>query len=112
MVLDGCIPELDQLAEMFGQDEIDRQTREQLLQDATRQVDKLNENLHKSGQVYVKIMQKILDKGHDFVQSESERVSKILREKLSPIKKKDLEGKLNILQSFAKQLVQSSKVEL
>lgn len=45
-------------------------------------------------------MEKILEKGDEFTQLEYERVNKILNNKISNEKKKELGIRLNILQSF------------
>lgn len=45
-------------------------------------------------------MQKVLEKGDDFVQSEYERVKKVLNSKVSDEKKKELQKRINVLMSF------------
>lgn len=45
-------------------------------------------------------MEKILEKGDDFVKSETERVTKLRNSKVSADKKKELGVRLNILQTF------------
>lgn len=45
-------------------------------------------------------MEKILEKGDDFVQSEIDRVKKLLSGKVSDEKKKEMSTRLNILQTF------------
>lgn len=45
-------------------------------------------------------MEKILEKGDDFVKSETERVTKLHNSKVSADKKKELGVRLNILQTF------------
>lgn len=46
-------------------------------------------------------MQKIIEKGEGFVTTEKERVQKLLAGKLTPEKIKELNNKLNILESFS-----------
>lgn len=53
-----------------------------------------------SGKIYKAIMEKVLDKGDEFVSTEYERVKKLLSEKVSDKKKKELENRINILQTF------------
>lgn len=45
-------------------------------------------------------MQKIIDKGDEFVTTEDKRLKKLLLGKLSNEKKKELEIRLNIMQTF------------
>lgn len=54
-----------------------------------------------AAQVYVKTMERILEKGDVFIQTEQTRVENILKGKLSIDKKQSMEKKRNILQSFS-----------
>lgn len=53
-----------------------------------------------SGKIYKTVMQRIIDKGDEFVGTENKRVKKLLNGKVSNDKKKELENRLNILQTF------------
>ena len=53
-----------------------------------------------SADVYVKTMQKILEKGNAFVASELKRVDKLSKGKVSEKKKDQLKNRSNILMSF------------
>lgn len=57
-------------------------------------------------------MEKILEKGDDFIQSETARVNKLLDGKVSKEKKQILNFKVNILQSFKHALNEIKKEEL
>uniref|UniRef100_A0A1B0GL73 Endoplasmic reticulum resident protein 29 C-terminal domain-containing protein n=2 Tax=Lutzomyia longipalpis TaxID=7200 RepID=A0A1B0GL73_LUTLO len=50
--------------------------------------------------MYIAIMQRVLEKGEDFIESERERVKGLQGKKLSPSKKLLLEHRLNILAAF------------
>jgi hypothetical protein len=112
IVLNNCLPDYDRLAEQFVQSEGSSIEQKKVMQSAADQLTQLSEINRKSGQIYVKIMERMLDKGADFVQLEKERVTKILQGKLTTNKKKDLEGRLNILQSFSRPLAEQSKSDL
>lgn len=45
-------------------------------------------------------MEKVLEKGDDFIQSEVDRVKKLLSGKVSDEKKKQLGTRINVLQTF------------
>ena len=63
--------------------------------------------------VYVKAMQKIAEKGNEFVESEIARVEKLSEGKVSDTKKAQLKDRANILTSFLQYLEKgSSKEEL
>jgi len=55
----------------------------------------------KKAPIYVKAMQKVMEKGAGYIQTESERVKKIMAGKLTPEKKEELSDKLKILTVFA-----------
>lgn len=54
-------------------------------------------------------MEKIIEKGDDFVKTEQERVKKIMNSKVSEEKKNQLGIRINILQTF--QLYDKQKVK-
>lgn len=53
-----------------------------------------------SGKIYKTIMEKIIEKGDDFVKTEHDRIKKLLSEKISDEKKKNMAIRINILQTF------------
>lgn len=110
IVLDNCLPEFDELAEKFVNALPEKQ--KEMIQLASDQMTTLNPNDRKYAEIYFKIMQKMLEKRIDFPEQESGRLSKILQGKLSSTKKKDLESRLNILQSFIKKPFDDAKEEL
>lgn len=62
----------------------------------------LPEEQREAAKIYVKTMEKILEKGDVFVQTEETRVQGLLyRGKLSDQKKRSMEERRNILQSFS-----------
>lgn len=69
----------------------------------------LNEDKVKKAEIYIKIMHKVVSEGEKFIDKETERVTKLLDGKVSESKKKQLEQRINILKSFARQ---KSKDEL
>lgn len=61
----------------------------------------LPEKQRLAAKVYVKTMEKILEKGDVFVQTEQSRIEGLLKGKLSNEKKRSMEEKRNILHSFS-----------
>lgn len=57
-------------------------------------------------------MEKILEKGDEFINTEYERVKKILNGKVSEEKKKEIGIRINILQTFQLYDKQPTKEEL
>ena len=87
--------------------------RKEILRQAEEAWDKLvsGGQDRKSAEVYVKVMRKILEKGDDFLRSETERVDSLRKgAKITGDKKAEMERRLNILQSF--QPVETNKSEL
>ena len=97
--LPACLEEFDKLVtDFFKADSKDRQA---ILDKAQEAAESYTTALDKeSAQVYVKTMQKIMDKGSKFVQSERERVEKLKDGKVSDKKKEQLGRRINILTSF------------
>lgn len=106
----NCIEKFDKLAEELlrsdssGYAEI-IQRAEKVLAESTDEKDKAN------GDIYVKIMKKIQEKGVDYVDSEVSRVQKLLKDKITDKKKEQFKKRLDILTSF-QQSKQSGKEEL
>ncbi|XP_064459845.1 endoplasmic reticulum resident protein 29-like [Ornithodoros turicata] len=98
--LKHCLPKFDELAEKFMKEE-DKAAQEKILEEAkTLQSTLEKDSEKKSGDVYVKLMQRIVERGKAFVKSEAERVKNIREGKISSTKKEELQGRLNIISSF------------
>ncbi|CAK1541745.1 unnamed protein product [Leptosia nina] len=95
--LPGCIRELDMLAIEFMKS--DKKDRKHVLKKTEDTLKALTQN-ENTGKIYKIIMEKISEKGDDFVKTENERVKKLISGKLSDEKKRDMALRLNILQSF------------
>ncbi|KAJ8712758.1 hypothetical protein PYW08_008062 [Mythimna loreyi] len=95
--LPGCVKEFDKLAIQFMKGKKDERKK------VLKKTEELLKNMEKespSGKIYKTIMEKVLEKGDDFVQSEVDRVKKLLSGKVSDEKKKQLGTRINILQTF------------
>eukprot|EP00440_Ansanella_granifera_P027574 gb/GFBE01029953.1/.p1 GENE.gb/GFBE01029953.1/~~gb/GFBE01029953.1/.p1 ORF type:complete len:209 (+),score=74.86 gb/GFBE01029953.1/:1-627(+) len=92
----GTIEEFDELAKKF--------MKESFSDAVLAEAKKLAEGQFSSDRkaaIYVKIMEKIKEKGEDYVSSELKRVSKIAEGKVAPGKKAELEDKIKVLGVFA-----------
>lgn len=99
VVLESCIPELDSLAEKFVADL--KNEGKVIMKKAKDFVGKLVDDVRQNGEVYVKIMDKVIERGEMFLESERERVFNILKgAKISNAKKEQIQKRLNILASF------------
>lgn len=98
--LPGCVPELDQLAIEFIQPSTTEEERQKLIKKVETVITSLESKVSSSGKVYVIIMKKVIEKGSNFIKTEIERITKLKTGKVSAEKKKELELKLNILQTF------------
>jgi len=88
----GTIDELDQLAQKFIKEGADA-----VLEEARKVAEDIPD---KKAAIYIKIMQKIKEKGEGYVAAEVERVGKISGVSLAAEKKAELEEKLKILEIF------------
>lgn len=96
--LPGCVKELDVLAIKFMKSKKD--DRKKILKEFDDIQKKLPAKVMTSGKIYKTILERILDKGDEFVTTEYERVNKLLSGKITNEKKKELENRINILQTF------------
>lgn len=99
--LPGCIEKFDELAGEFIKIR-DKTRREELLKQANEMI-KVGLETPKStdyANVYVKLMEKIMEKGDEFVSKEIQRVENLRKTRVSADKKEGLQKRLNILQSF------------
>lgn len=53
-----------------------------------------------AGRIYIMLMKRIGQHGLAYVQTEAERINKLLSEKLSKAKRWELEGRQNVLKAF------------
>jgi len=99
--LPGCIEQFDKIAQEFIKGS-DKSKREELLKQAkdmaAKGFDSPKNTEHAN--IYLKLMEKILEKGDEFVQNEISRVENLQKTKISNDKKENLQKRLNILQSF------------
>ena len=104
MGLPSCLREFDQFSTNFIQ-EHDAKKRLEILDNANKALNliKTKED-RKSAKTYIKIMEKVLEKGNDFISHEAERVQKITKSKISKEKQTEMDMRLNILQSFKQEL--------
>lgn len=99
--LPGCLEKFDKLAKKFAEEKsIDG--KKKILREAEDLWDKAKGNQdHKSAEVYVKVMRKVIEKGDEFLTTESSRVENILKGKVNKDKKEEMQYRVNILQSFS-----------
>uniref|UniRef100_A0A1B6EPV7 Endoplasmic reticulum resident protein 29 n=1 Tax=Cuerna arida TaxID=1464854 RepID=A0A1B6EPV7_9HEMI len=96
----GCIQAFDELALKFIKEK-SIENKKKLLRNAEDLWDKAKGNQeHKSAEIYVKIMRKLLEKGDEFLASETTRVENLLKGKVSKEKKEEMQQRINILQAF------------
>lgn len=101
ILLDNCLLEFDDFAAKFIT-LTDKKAQEKLVKEAQTKLAALkNENEKKSADIYIKLMQKVIERGSKFIESENVRVKNILDGKLSQTKKAEMQTRLNIIQSFS-----------
>ena len=98
--LPRCVEKFDRLAEKLFKaskstqiDEVIREA-EVLLKETANEKDKF------AGDVYVKIMKKMKEHGHDFVENELNRVNKLLKDRITEKKRELFKLRLDVLRSF------------
>jgi len=94
--LEGCIKELDTLAEKFAR-AATKEDREKVLFAAEAWAKEKGED----AEVYVKIMKASLETGKEGVERERLRVEKLMENKASEKVKEKMSKKMNVLNSFA-----------
>lgn len=100
--LKHCLTAFDKLATQF-MDAEDSSSQENLLTEAKKLQGSLEKEADKkSADVYVKMMQKVIERGKAFVKSEAERVKNIRNGKITTTKREELQGRLNIISSFVR----------
>ena len=100
-LLDNCLAEFDDIAMKFAEKSTTKDQQKKLLEEAKKKEAALTKEADKkSAKVYVKLMEKAVERGNIFFESENERVKNILSGKIADAKKSELQGRLNILNSF------------
>lgn len=98
--LPACIEEFDNMIKDFFKSDF-KEDRQEIVDKAQQMADAIKEESKKTrGQVYVKTMQKVIEKGDHFISQELARVEKLKDEKVSDKKKAQLRDRANILTSF------------
>ncbi|KAJ8712757.1 hypothetical protein PYW08_008061 [Mythimna loreyi] len=95
--LPGCVKEFDKLTIQFMKGKKDE--RQKVLKKIEQHLMRMDKE-STTGKIYETIMKKVLEKGDDFIQSELDRMKKLLSGKISDEKKKQLGIRINILQTF------------
>mmetsp|Transcript_5608 Transcript_5608/g.9351 ORF Transcript_5608/g.9351 Transcript_5608/m.9351 type:complete len:242 (-) Transcript_5608:70-795(-) len=90
----GTIDELDVIAKKFMKEKADADI------EAAKKLAEEDYKTDRKAAMYVKIMQKIKEKGDGYIESETKRVSKILEGKVTPDKAAEMNDKLKILGIF------------
>ena len=97
--LPNCIEKFDKLAEELLAS--DSSGYADVIQKAEKVLEESTDDKEKAtGDIYVKIMKKIQEKGVDYVDSEVARVQKLLKDKITDKKKDQFKKRLDILTSF------------
>lgn len=98
--LPGCIEQFDKIAKEFTK--VSDEEKAKLLTQAEEEAKKLTSETQKtSADMYIKTMKKVIEKGNDFIETETKRVEKLHSGKISDKKKEQLNDRLNILASFS-----------
>jgi len=92
----GTIVELDELVHKF----MKSSDKASVLKEATALADSEHKNDRKAP-MYTKIMQKVIEKGNDYVEAEAARVKKLLSGRITEEKQAELKDKSKILAVFA-----------
>merc|ERR1712048_326459 len=92
----GLVPALDEVVHKF----MKSGASEGEISNAKALVDKDHKE-DASAHQYVKIMTKIKEKGHDYIDKEFTRVGKVLQGQIAEDKRTELQGKKKILSVFA-----------
>lgn len=99
--LQGCLEVFDRIADKFIATE-NLNERKSLLREAEDEWDKIkSQSDQKIAETYVKIMRRVVEKGSDFIDLEKTRVRGVMAGQITKEKRDEMEGRLNILKSFA-----------
>lgn len=99
---EDCLENFDRIVDKF-MGTTDKKKRRGLVKDAKKEAGNVKSPEDKaSAVIYVKVLEKMLEKGDEFVQQERERVQGLMaKQKLTEENKKNMQTKLNVLKSFA-----------
>jgi len=108
--LPACIEEFDELVKQFFQ--VSGDDRKQVMDKAEEMKEAITDDAVKKDRatVYVKAMQKVIENGDGYIDTEIARVEKLSEGKVSEKKKAQLKDRVSILTSF--QLQMTKKEEL
>ena len=107
----NCIERFDRLADDLLSS--DNSAYADIIQKAEKALEESADEKEKaSGDIYVKIMKKIQEKGVDYVDNEVTRVQKLLKDKITDKKKDQFKKRLDILTSFQHSKQTKGKEEL
>ncbi|XP_043218943.1 endoplasmic reticulum resident protein 29-like isoform X1 [Amphibalanus amphitrite] len=98
--LPGTLPELDELAGRLVSAVGSSEPATALLEEAETLVDSAPGRRKDAARYYVRVMKEVMEKGHQFVQKEEDRLKALLEGKLSQKKRAEMEARLNALQAF------------
>lgn len=97
--LPSCVERFDKLAENLLAS--DSSSYGGIIEKAEKALEETTDEKEKSsGEIYVKIMKKIQEKGVEYVDTETTRVQKLLKDKITDKKKELFKKRLDILSSF------------
>jgi len=108
--LPACIEEFDELVKQFFQ--LSGDDRNQIIEKAEKMKDAITDDAVKKDRatIYIKAMQKVIENGDGYIDTEIARVEKLSEGKVSEKKKAQLKERASILTSF--QLRMTKKDEL
>lgn len=75
--------------------------KESLIEEAKTFVSGMSASVKSNGELYVKYMQKVSDKGVEYVTKEITRLNKLIDGGMSPTKQQEVDRKLSVLTAFA-----------
>jgi len=97
----GTLEEFDSLAAEFV---CSAENRKSVIAKAKEKVKKLDESAKDLSDVYLGVMEHVIERGEEFIESETKRVTKLLDGKVKEEKKKLFNQRINVLASFANQV--------
>lgn len=102
--LPACIKEFDEFVKQFLRATTD-DARKEVIEQAEKEQKKITDTtILERSTVYIKTMQKILEMGKEFINTELNRVEKLSEGKVSDKKKAQLKNRANILTSIQLQM--------
>lgn len=107
----NCVEKFDKLAEELLRS--DSSSYADIIQKAEKALEETTDEKERtSGDIYVKVMKKIQEKGVDYIDTEVTRVQKLLKDKITDKKKELFKKRLDILSSFQHAVKEGKKDEL